>query len=92
MDLLTNDLSVPFSDDENLKTKLEDKLYKDKYRTLKRTLMNAVNKNEYLKSELRHGQKKLQVCYVNSFYPVSLFLLLTMFQLLKVIPICVTVY
>ena len=62
MDLLTNDLSAPFSDNEDLQTKLEDKVYKDKYRTLKRTLKSAVNKNEYLKSELRHGQKKLQVC------------------------------
>ena len=62
MDLLRNDLRAPFSDEENIKTKLEDKLYKDKYRSLKRTLKSAVNKNEYLKSELRHGQKKLQVC------------------------------
>merc|ERR550517_1657357 len=38
----------------------EDKEYKVKYRELKRTLKNAVSKNEYLKSELRHSQKKLQ--------------------------------
>ena len=35
--------------------------YKRKYRELKRTLKNGVSKNEYLKSELRHSQKKLQV-------------------------------
>ena len=34
--------------------------YKRKYRELKRTLKNGVSKNEYLKSELRHSQKKLQ--------------------------------
>ena len=39
----------------------EDVEYKRKYRELKRTLKNVVCKNEYLKSELRHSQKKLQV-------------------------------
>ena len=39
----------------------EDQEYKRKYRELKRTLKNVVSKNEYLKSELRHSQKKLQV-------------------------------
>jgi len=38
----------------------EDREYKVKYRELKRTLKNAVSRNEYLKSELRHSQKKLQ--------------------------------
>ena len=41
----------------------EDREYKVKYRELKRTLKNAVSRNEYLKSELRHSQKKLQVIY-----------------------------
>ena len=39
----------------------EDEFYKGKYRELKRKLREVVSTNEYLKSELRHSQKKLQV-------------------------------
>ena len=42
----------------------EDKFYKAKYRELKRKLKDVVSTNEYLKSELRHSQKKLQVSWV----------------------------
>eukprot|EP00092_Neocalanus_flemingeri_P024756 GFUD01026845.1.p1 GENE.GFUD01026845.1~~GFUD01026845.1.p1 ORF type:complete len:192 (-),score=59.03 GFUD01026845.1:247-822(-) len=38
----------------------ENKFFKSKYRELKRTLKSAVSKNEYLKSELKLNQKKLQ--------------------------------
>jgi hypothetical protein len=62
MDLLPNVLNEHFIDDSDSDpTKLENKVYKAKYRDLKRTLRVAVSKNEYLKSELRHSQKKLQV-------------------------------
>ena len=49
------------SDQQNKLGQEEDEEYKRKYRELKRTLKNVVSKNEYLKSELRHSQKKLQV-------------------------------
>ena len=48
-------------DQQNKLSPEEDEEYKRKYRELKRTLKNVVSKNEYLKSELRHSQKKLQV-------------------------------
>eukprot|EP00090_Calanus_glacialis_P026263 TRINITY_DN41272_c0_g1_i1.p1 TRINITY_DN41272_c0_g1~~TRINITY_DN41272_c0_g1_i1.p1 ORF type:complete len:211 (-),score=74.02 TRINITY_DN41272_c0_g1_i1:222-815(-) len=38
----------------------ENKFFKSKYRDLKKTLKSAVSKNEYLKSELKLNQKKLQ--------------------------------
>jgi hypothetical protein len=42
------------------RTEEEDQLYKDKYREAKKRFFKAVEKHEYLKSELRTRQKKLQ--------------------------------
>lgn len=39
----------------------ENQIYKEKYRRLKKTLKNVVSKNEYLKGELKHEQRKLVV-------------------------------
>ena len=62
MNLMPSDLGETTSDEQmNKLSQDEDQEYKRKYRQLKRTLKNVVSKNEYLKSELRHSQKKLQV-------------------------------
>ena len=62
MNLMPSDLGETTSDEPmNKLSQDEDQEYKRKYRELKRTLKNVVSKNEYLKSELRHSQKKLQV-------------------------------
>ena len=58
---MSPELGESASDQQNKLSEEEDKEYKVKYRDLKRTLKNVVSKNEYLKSELRHSQKKLQV-------------------------------
>ena len=58
---MSPELGESSSDQQNKLSEEEDKEYKVKYRDLKRTLKNVVSKNEYLKSELRHSQKKLQV-------------------------------
>ena len=59
---MPSDLGETTSDEQmNKLSQDEDQEYKRKYRELKRTLKNVVSKNEYLKSELRHSQKKLQV-------------------------------
>ena len=54
------------SDQQTKLSQEEDVEYKRKYRELKGTLKNVVCKNEYLKSELRHSQKKLQVFLQNN--------------------------
>ena len=61
MNLMPPDFRETTSDQQNKLSQEEDEEYKRKYRELKRTLKNVVSKNEYLKSELRHSQKKLQV-------------------------------
>ena len=58
---MSPELGESASNQQNKLSEEEDKEYKVKYRDLKRTLKNVVSKNEYLKSELRHSQKKLQV-------------------------------
>ena len=62
MNLMPSELGETTPDEQmNKLSQDEDQEYKRKYRELKRTLKNVVSKNEYLKSELRHSQKKLQV-------------------------------
>ena len=62
MNLMPSELGETTPDEQmNKLSQDEDQEYKMKYRELKRTLKNVVSKNEYLKSELRHSQKKLQV-------------------------------
>ena len=61
MNLVHSELGDTTSDQQNKLSQEEDREYKSKYRQLKKTLKNVVSKNEYLKSELRHSQKKLQV-------------------------------
>ena len=62
MNLMPSELGETTPDQQmNKLSQDEDQEYKRKYRELKRTLKNVVSKNEYLKSELRHSQKKLQV-------------------------------
>ena len=47
---------------------LENETYKTKYRELKETLKTNVAKNEYLKSELKLSQKKLQFLEEDKFF------------------------
>ena len=61
MNLVHSEPGETTSDQQNKLSQEEDREYKSKYRQLKKTLKNGVSKNEYLKSELRHSQKKLQV-------------------------------
>ena len=46
----------------------ENKYFKTKYRELKKTLRSGVTKNEYLKSELKLNQKKLQFVDEDKFF------------------------
>jgi len=46
----------------------ENQFYKTKYRELKKTLKSAVSKNEYLKSELKLNQKKLQYVEEDNYF------------------------
>ena len=49
----------------------ENEFYKQKYRNLKRTLKSAVTKNEYLNSELRINQKKLQILEEDKYFLIE---------------------
>ena len=46
----------------------ENEFYKVKYRELKKTLKRSVGKNEYLKSELKMNQKKLQILEEDKYF------------------------
>ena len=46
----------------------EDQYYKRSYRQLKRTLRAGVSKNEFLKSELKMNQKKLQILEEDKYF------------------------
>ena len=46
----------------------ENEFYKAKYRELKKTLKRSVGKNEYLKSELKISQKKLQILEEDKYF------------------------
>ena len=46
----------------------ENEVYKVKYRELKKTLKRSVGKNEYLKSELKINQKKLQILEEDKYF------------------------
>lgn len=46
----------------------ENEFFKHKYRDLKKTLKTVVTKNEYLKSELKINQKKLQLVEEDKFF------------------------
>ena len=46
----------------------ENEFYKVKYRELKKTLKRSVGKNEYLKSELKINQKKLQILEEDKYF------------------------
>ena len=50
---------------------IENEFYKQKYRNLKRTLKSAVTKNEYLKSELKINQKKLQILEEDKYFLIE---------------------
>ena len=87
---MSPELGESASDQQNKLSEEEDKEYKVKYRDLKRTLKNVVSKNEYLKSELRHSQKKLQVTkdlkqkllnFLKSSNRISFFVATTFFNL-----------
>ena len=53
---------------ENSKDLSENDAYKKKYRDLKVKLKSAVTKNEFLKSELRVNQKKLQIVEEDKYF------------------------
>ena len=57
----------------------ENEVYKVKYRDLKKTLKRSVGKNEYLKSELKINQKKLQILEEDKYFLMESFC----FQLYK---------
>ena len=49
----------------------ENEFYKVKYRKLKRSLKRSVEKNEYLKSELKINQKKLQILEEDKYFLIE---------------------
>lgn len=58
MDLIQNGSTNVIADQNK---SAQEVIFKAKYRELKKTLKSSAMKNEYLKSELRYGQKKLQL-------------------------------
>ena len=49
----------------------ENEFYKAKYRQLKISLKRSVEKNEYLKSELKINQKKLQILEEDKYFLIE---------------------